>query len=1468
MRSPNRPLTVRALLVASLPLAGSLLSCSSQPQDPAPAPAPAAAKTSSVDSKVELLAPSQAIVASVDAVRNVPRFMWGVRDEVSPTVLANAAPEVAARAHLARHAATYGLSTQVVGDALIHDVHPLQGGASIVSFRQSVGGIEVYGVRQAVAMTADRQLVAMSGSLHPGKLGSNKFVLSEGQALALALSDRIGSGFDESSFEAVGTRNGYAEYAFAAASHAAGAHFVDNATVKKAYMPNGGTLEAAYFVEFLARTEESSDNDGWRYIVSAKDGSVLERMPITQSDAFNYKVFADAKGQPADGPQTDYSPHPTNAPLSKPNPLYAAPIMISTEGFNKNPAGAVDPWLPATATETNGNNVNAYSDNNTTSEDGFTPLSGDVHATVTSDKTFDRVYDPTKDPQWVDPNSPTVFNDPQRMAAVTQLFYVTNWLHDYWYDSGFNEAAGNAQQSNFGRGGLELDPLKVEAQDDAPWGTRNNANMSTRAEGTSPRMQMYLWSGIETSRTLTSSPSLTFTGPIGIGTWGPQNFELTQQTALAFAGPPTVSDAGTDGGDAATDVRVDAVDVRTDSGGDSGSGDGSDGASGATIYACGNVTSAVAGKIAIVEEGGGCTTAVKVVRVQTAGAVGMVVVSAGSTLVSMAGRPNPKSTIPAFAINAADGALIKNALAADGSTLSLTMKRVIGTENDGTIDNTISAHEWGHYFHLRLVQCGNTQCGAMSEGWGDFVALHLLAHEGENLDGAYPVAAYAGQGIEVDPWYFGIRRAPYSVDFKKNALTFRHIQAGEPLPTTTPMSPSTNPNNEVHAAGEVWTTMMHEVHVAMLKESQGVAPRMTWTEAHRRVANYVVAGMKMTPPAPTYTDQRDAILAAAAAVDKQDLLVMAKAFARRGAGTGAKSPPQNSSDLVGVVESYAVKGDIHYLSTSLDDSVKSCDRDGYLDAEEEGYLTIKLVNNGVSDLSKTTVTVQTSVPGVTLENNGVVTLPTLEPFKEATVRLKVTLDATFMSLVLLPVTITVNDPDAFTSNTPVDFPVWVNRDNVPASSATDDVESDTPVWEKVHIPLPLGDGGVAPPDSGAPPPAVSSWERERTTGPGANNQWHGQDIAVRGDEALISPPLIVAATGNLVMTFRHAYSFEANTTAATPQYFDGGVIEYSEDNGTTWIDIATIKDPGYNATLTTAAGTIDNPLQGRRAFAAISAGFPTMTAASVDLGAGLAGKTIKVRFRLGTDTGTGAPGWLVDNIGFQGITNKPFPGQQADTAACAGIPIANAGPDQPVPVNAMVTLDGRASSDPLAGPNPLAFAWDQLAGPAVTLATPTTAQPTFTAPSTPSTLTFRLQVNDGPHGAADTVNIIVAGGGGAPDGGTDGGMDGGGGSGGGGAGGTDGGRDGAAGAADVRDATTDGVADVRSDATDARADATDARADVRSDGAAGAGGSGGGEDDGCGCRIAQPKERSSNTGAWASLLGAIALLAGRRRQRR
>ena len=100
------------------------------------------------------------------------------------------------------------------------------------------------------------------------------------------------------------------------------------------------------------------------------------------------------------------------------------------------------------------------------------------------------------------------------------------------------------------------------------------------------------------------------------------------------------------------------------------------------------------------------------------------------------------------------------------------------------------------------------------------------------------------------------------------------------------------------------------------------------------------------------------------------------------------------------------------------------------------------------------------------------------------------------------------------------------------------------------------------------------------------------------------------------------------------------------------------------------------------------------------------------------------------------------------TAACKGQfnhpPVANAGPDQIVDTNTNpTTLDGTGSTD--ADGNQLVYWWRQTAGEAVVLTDPTTAHPTFKAPSTAGVnLTFELVVSDGSASSApDTVVVTT-----------------------------------------------------------------------------------------------------------------------------
>src|SRR5262249_27871415 len=146
--------------------------------------------------------------------------------------------------------------------------------------------------------------------------------------------------------------------------------------------------------------------------------------------------------------------------------------------------------------------------------------------------TFDRTYDLSQ--------APGVSSD-QRMASIAQLFYDDNFFHDWYYDAGFDEASGNGQTSNFGRGGLGGDAMHAEAQD---FGGLNNANMSTPPDGSPGRMQMYVFNPAGNSVvTVPAPPSIAGTYQAGAASgFGPQSFNLTADVVLAVDGAAPTSD--------------------------------------------------------------------------------------------------------------------------------------------------------------------------------------------------------------------------------------------------------------------------------------------------------------------------------------------------------------------------------------------------------------------------------------------------------------------------------------------------------------------------------------------------------------------------------------------------------------------------------------------------------------------------------------------------------------------------------------------------------------------------------------------------------------------------------------------------------------------------------------------------------------------------------------------------------------
>jgi uncharacterized repeat protein (TIGR01451 family) len=194
------------------------------------------------------------------------------------------------------------------------------------------------------------------------------------------------------------------------------------------------------------------------------NGSQNSKLSPSLVNTASYKVIP----YPAESPS-----HTGGAPAIRTNPWDSAPGMATTLKWHNN--GTTDYSI------TRGNNVWAKEDRAGTNGAGNAATS-----TTTGDPlTFEFTPSFTVNPTQTTPVQNQQFN-------ITNLFYWNNVIHDVMYQYGFDEVSGNFQTSNMGRGGAGNDHVLADAQDGS--GT-NNANFATPADGSSGRMQMYLWSG-------------------------------------------------------------------------------------------------------------------------------------------------------------------------------------------------------------------------------------------------------------------------------------------------------------------------------------------------------------------------------------------------------------------------------------------------------------------------------------------------------------------------------------------------------------------------------------------------------------------------------------------------------------------------------------------------------------------------------------------------------------------------------------------------------------------------------------------------------------------------------------------------------------------------------------------------------------------------------------------------------------
>ena len=1186
----------------------------------------------------ELLAAARALVRPGTVVQTEPRLgvptvVWARETQATAArarslATGTAHPELAAsRAALADYAPLYGLAGADIAGAVVAHVHDVGTGPIIVKYRAQLGGIEIFREELNVVMTRKLEPIALTGYLTstttpPASTAGLAFQLTRAAAAGVAVNQVAHTALDASALVAAGTRDGYDRFQLTAA---AGVPLDEPVRIKPIYFHAATGLEAAYYVEVIAHTGPApsdvlsitcsslATSEGHAYVVSAATGQILfhknlsaevvAHAPETASalgTGFTYRVWADpATGVPQDSP-TGNDAEPKLVPL--PDGLQAPFVAPSDVTLTNYPFSKNDPWLAPGATETVGNNADAflnlfdpdgYGDPTTTTPTD--PPTGDFRAQITGAGQFLHSQIP-------EINAGTAEG---RQGAIQQLFYNVNYLHDWLYDAGFDEAAGNAQNDNYGRGGLASDSMKAQAQDFSGF---SNANMMTPADGARPRMRMYTFPSLANKMQVVAPSTIAASSPIGVSMLGPPTYDITAEVAIVdFA---TTADCSV----------INAADL--------------------------------AGKIAMFDYdktvGTACawqTLVTQISATTTAQATVMVYVASVPTAISTIIGFVPADTEPMLLVSWNAAAPIKAQIAA-AQPVTVRLLRV--ADRDGSIDQGVVFHEFFHYVSNRLIGNGtglaNNQGGGMGEGWSDFNSMMLNVRATDTavpsnatFNGTYAMGSYVTSGVPFNGaanqgYYFGIRRYPYSTDMTRNPLTFKHVSSGVALPVGPPVAFGANGagNAEVHNTGEVWAMMLWECYAGLLRDTLGSAPRLAFPDAQDRMKRYVIAALKVTPSSPTILEARDALLAVAAASDPADYVAFRTAFAKRGAGAHAIAPDRYATDNAGAIEDFTVGPDLMFASATLDDSADSCDRDGVLDHGEYGQLTVALNNTGTTALSATTAQITTTSTDVWYPDGPTLVFPALPVGGTASASLRVAYRSTVTGIQPIDFQIDYTDAQLGSAQTKI-VEFRGNTNELVAAAATDTVEATTSGMTNGFA---ATSGNVTP------------WHRVEATA--LQHAWHLDNTVAPADQYLISPAFTVASGGVFNLQFDHSWGFD--NLALANWHPDGGVVEMAI-NGGAYLDIGT---PAYNGTITTYASS-PNPLKGHAAFVSTSTGTVHTSLTQVVA----AGSTVRIRFRFASDAfalGGAAPGWTIDNIAFTGVVETPFTSVVEDTTSCAKVP--------------------------------------------------------------------------------------------------------------------------------------------------------------------------------------------------------------------
>lgn len=728
-------------------------------------------------------------------------------------------------------AGTLGAASADLADLAVTDQYQTRhNGVTHVYLRQRVNGLEVDGSEYGVHVDRNGKVFFAAGSFVPDLARRAEETWSRPSIAAdeavIAAADQLGmpavTGLDLVSSDA-GAIDQKAVFSNPAVSEE-----LIPARLRYYRIPGSDQIRLVWNLSL----KNPRTPDWWDAWIDAESGELVGKVNWT-ADSDTYRVFPVPFESPDNTPRTD-----------EVDPWMAGGVAPAT---GASPYG----WHDTNGvintpefTDTRGNNVEAQTDldaNNVFTVGTDVRPSGGAGPSLVFQPAINLSLGP----------------DTYRDAAVVNLFYWNNVMHDVLYQYGFDEVAGNFQTNNYGRGGIGGDPVQADAQDGS--GT-NNANFATPADGSDPRMQMYVWNA-------------------------PQNIHENSPTVRDFPAGAASTD-GTWGFLPPFSVTNDLVFIN-----DAQGADPNDGCCATADGRCASPQPwGVTGKIALLKRGS-CEFGAKARNAQDAGAVGTIIINNGSNGVAGmgAGVYGASVTIPTQMIGLANGNLLVAEVG--GGTVNVTMSSTASLPNrDSDIDAGVIAHEYGHGLSNRLTGGpGNVGClgnvEQAGEGWSDWMTLFLHAEPGDTATTQRSVGGYVSFEPANTAGYIGIRRYPYTTDLAVNPLTYAGVG-------------DTN-NSQPHGIGTIWASMVWEAYWNIIA-LDGYDPDIYNGTGGNNVAfQLVLDGMKLQACSPSFVQARDAILAADAAdYDGDHECALWTAFAKRGLGTAASTGASSNDRIV------------------------------------------------------------------------------------------------------------------------------------------------------------------------------------------------------------------------------------------------------------------------------------------------------------------------------------------------------------------------------------------------------------------------------------------------------------------------------------------------------------------------------------------------------------------------------------------